>query len=39
MFLLAQNAMLLAFRFTKWQSDLERMLQGNGYLAEEFISP
>lgn len=38
MFLLAQNAMLLAFRFTKWQSDLERMLQGNGYLAEEFIS-
>lgn len=38
MFLLAQNAMLLAFRFTRWQADLEKMLAGNGYLAEEFIS-
>lgn len=38
MFLLAQNAMLLAFRFTKWQADMERMLEGNGYLAQEFIS-
>jgi len=37
-FLLAQNAMLLAFRFTRWQSDMERMLAGNGYLAEEFVS-
>ena len=37
-FLLAQNAMLLAFRFTKWQSDWERLLEGNGYLASEFIS-
>jgi len=38
MFLLAQNAMLLAFRFTRWQADLERLLGSNGYLAEEFIS-
>ncbi len=37
-FLLAQNAMLLTFRFTRWKSEMERMLQGNGYLAEEFIS-
>src|SRR5207249_6883474 len=38
MFLLAQNAMLLAFRFTRWQSDAERLLEGNGYLAQDFIS-
>src|SRR6266568_1987470 len=25
-FLLAQNAMLLAFRFTRWQTDMQRML-------------
>jgi len=37
-FLLAQNAMLLAFRFTRWQSDMQRMLAGNGYLAEEYVS-
>jgi ABC-2 type transport system permease protein len=37
-FLLAQNAMLLAFRFTHWESDMERMLAGNGYLAQEYIS-
>jgi ABC-2 type transport system permease protein len=37
-FLLAQTAMLLAFRFTRWQSDFERLLAGNGYLATEFIS-
>jgi ABC-2 type transport system permease protein len=37
-FLLAQNAMLLAFRFTHWQSDMERMLAGNGYLAQEYVS-
>ena len=30
--------MLLAFRFTRWQSDFERLLSGNGYLASEFIS-
>jgi ABC-2 type transport system permease protein len=37
-FLLAQTAMLCAFKFTRWQSDMERLLAGNGYLATEFIS-
>ena len=37
-FVLAQTAMLLAFKFTRWQSDFERMLSGNGYIASEFIS-
>jgi ABC-2 type transport system permease protein len=37
-FVLAQTVMLCAFKFTRWQSDMERMLAGNGYLAEEFIS-
>jgi ABC-2 type transport system permease protein len=37
-FLLAQNAMLLGFKFTRWQSDVERLLAGNGYLADEYLS-
>jgi ABC-2 type transport system permease protein len=37
-FLIAQTAMLLAFKYTRWQSDFERLLNGNGYLAAEFIS-
>lgn len=37
-FLLAQNAMLLAFRFTRWQKNIERVLEGNGYVAQEFLS-
>ncbi len=37
-FLLAQTAMLCAFRFTRWQNDFEKLLNGNGYLATEFIS-
>ena len=37
-FLLAQNAMLLAFRLTRWQGDMERLLAGNGYLAQEYVS-
>lgn len=37
-FVLAQNAMLLAFRFTHWRSDVERLLAGNGYLAEQYLS-
>ncbi|MEI6197498.1 MAG: ABC transporter permease subunit [Verrucomicrobiota bacterium] len=37
-FLLAQTAMLLAFKYTHWQRDFERLLKGNGYFAEEFIS-
>ena len=30
--------MLLGFKFTRWQSDVERLLSGNGYLAREYIS-
>jgi ABC-2 type transport system permease protein len=37
-FLLAQNAMLLMFRFSHWRDGIERMLAGNGYLAQEYIS-
>ncbi len=37
-FLLAQNAMLLLFRFTHWQRNVERMLAGNGYIASEYMS-
>src|SRR6266704_2296488 len=37
-FVLAQNAMLLLFRFTRWQSDMERMLAGNGFLAQQYVS-
>jgi len=37
-FLLAQNAMLLLFRFTPVKRDMERMLAGNGYLAGDFVS-
>jgi len=37
-FLLAQTAMLLAFKYTRWQSSLERLLNGNGYDASEYIS-
>jgi ABC-2 type transport system permease protein len=37
-FLVVQNAMLLLFRFTHWQRQVERLLEGNGYLAEQYIS-
>jgi ABC-2 type transport system permease protein len=37
-FLLAQNAMLIAFRFTHVRDDMERMLAGNGYLAQDYVS-
>jgi len=37
-FLLAQTAMLLAFRFTRWQDQMERLLAGNGYIAQEYLS-
>jgi len=37
-FLLVQSAMLLMFKYTRWQSQFERMLSGNGYLASEYIS-
>lgn len=37
-FLIGQNAILLAFRFTRWQRDMEGLLQSNGYVPKEFIS-
>jgi ABC-2 type transport system permease protein len=37
-FLIAQNGMLLMFRFTKWQKNWERLLAGNGYLAQDYLS-
>ena len=37
-FLLAQNAMLLTFHYTHWQTQMETMLAGNGYLAQEYVS-
>lgn len=37
-FVLAQAAMLLIFKCTHWQRNFERMLEGNGYLASEYIS-
>src|SRR5436190_14342297 len=37
-FLVAQNAMLLMFRFTHMHRRIEQLLEGNGYLAEQFIS-
>jgi ABC-2 type transport system permease protein len=37
-FLLAQNAMLLTFHYTHWQKQMETMLEGNGYLAQEYVS-
>ena len=37
-FVLAQLAMVLLFRFTRWQREMENLLAGNGYLAQEYIS-
>jgi ABC-2 type transport system permease protein len=37
-FLLAQNGMLLTFHYTHWQTQMEAMLEGNGYLAQEYVS-
>src|SRR5262249_575825 len=37
-FILAQNGMLLMFRFTRWQKNWERVLAGNGYLAQDYLS-
>ncbi|MEW6306010.1 MAG: ABC transporter permease subunit, partial [Verrucomicrobiota bacterium] len=36
--LLTQTIMLLLFRFTRWKEQMARMLDGNGYMAEQFIS-
>lgn len=38
-FILAQTAMLLGFRYShNWQHNMTRLLNGNGYIAAEFIS-
>ena len=37
-FLVAQNAMLLAFHFSNWRHGTARLLEGNGYIAEQYIS-
>ena len=37
-FVLAQSAMLLLFKYTRWQSHFERLLSFNGYVASEYIS-
>ena len=37
-FLVAQIGMVLLFRFTRWQHNWERLLAGNGYLAQDYIS-
>src|SRR5208337_4720133 len=37
-FLVAQNLMLLLFRFTRWEHQMETLLAGNGYLAQEYVS-
>ena len=37
-FLLAQNGMLITFHYTHWQTQMEAMLEGNGYLAQEYVS-
>ncbi len=38
MFLLAQNSIILMFRFTHGTRGIRRMLEGNGYVADQFIS-
>ena len=37
-FLLIQVIMLLLFRYGHIRAQMERMLQGNGYVAKEYIS-
>jgi ABC-2 type transport system permease protein len=37
-FVLAQTLMMLLFKRTRWHSDFEKLLAGNGYVAEEYIS-
>jgi ABC-2 type transport system permease protein len=37
-FVLSQTAMMLMFKYTRWESNFERLLAGNGYLASEYIS-
>lgn len=37
-FVVVQTAMMLMFKYTRWQTQFERLLEGNGYLASEYIS-
>ncbi len=37
-FLLVQTVMLLMFKYTRWQGQIEKLLAGNGYLASDYIS-
>ena len=37
-FIIAQTAMMLIFKHTNWRHNFERLLEGNGYLASEYIS-
>ena len=37
-FVLAQNAMLFAFHFSKWEVQVQRLLESNGHVGSEFIS-
>jgi ABC-2 type transport system permease protein len=37
-FLIGQNAMLVAFRYSHWQERMRGLLEGNGYLAQEYVS-
>jgi ABC-2 type transport system permease protein len=37
-FVIAQNAILLLFHFSRWQRGFENLLAGNGYVAREYIS-
>lgn len=37
-FLLVQTVMLLMFKYTRWQGQIEKLLAGNGYLAADYIS-
>jgi ABC-2 type transport system permease protein len=38
MFLLAQNAIIIIFRFSKATATMQRMLEGNGYLPADYLS-
>src|SRR5580704_12914414 len=37
-FLLAQTVMLLMFKYSRWQKDFHNLLEGNGYIATDYIS-
>lgn len=37
-FVIAQSAMLMVCKYTRWQDDVTRLLDGNGYPASEYLS-